>query len=128
MTRVNIVPVEELSDQHLIAEYNELPRCLKKKVNLNDAPIKYVLGKGHVKWAQNHCNFTFNRFIQIIKEMEYRGFNHNYGTEGLIHFNNNDYIVTVEDINLNRSRIKERYNVKPNWYRWTKRNKPLWLM
>ena len=49
MTRINLVKVEELSDQHLIAEYRELPRCLKQKVNLKDAPDRYTLGKGHVK-------------------------------------------------------------------------------
>ena len=128
MTRINIVPVTELSDQHLIAEYRELPRVLKQNVNIANAPIKYVLGKGHVKWAQKHCLFILNRFKQIIIEMEYRGFNHRYGVEGLTLFNDNDYLVTIEDIDLNRNRIKERYNIRPNWYRWTKRNKPLWLM
>lgn len=29
MTRINVVPVEELSDAWLIAEYRELPRVLK---------------------------------------------------------------------------------------------------
>lgn len=31
MTRINVIPVSELSDQHLIAEYRELPRVLKSK-------------------------------------------------------------------------------------------------
>lgn len=128
MTRINIVPVEELSDQHLIAEYNELPRCLKQRVNLSDAPSNYKLGKGHVKWAQNHCKFILNRFSQIISEMEFRGFNHKYTTDGLSLLLNNDYNVTANDIMINRNRIKERFNLKPNWYRWTKRNKPLWLI
>lgn len=32
MTRINLIPVKELSDQHLIREYQELPRCIKKKI------------------------------------------------------------------------------------------------
>ena len=27
MTRINCVPVTELHDRHLVAEYRELPRC-----------------------------------------------------------------------------------------------------
>jgi hypothetical protein len=38
-----------------------------------------------------------------------------------------EYYRTSEDIEINRQRIKEKYNIKPNWYRWTKRTKPDWL-
>lgn len=38
MTRINLVPVEELSNQHLVAEYRELPRCIKQKINTECAP------------------------------------------------------------------------------------------
>lgn len=51
MTRINVVPVFELSDQHLMAEYRELPRVIKQKINTTDAPRLYKLGLGHVKWA-----------------------------------------------------------------------------
>ena len=58
MTRINVVPVEVLSDKHLIAEYKEITRPFKKVVNavekgktINDFNIqdKYVLGKGKTK-------------------------------------------------------------------------------
>lgn len=29
MTRINLIPVEELTDQHLMAEYRELPMIVK---------------------------------------------------------------------------------------------------
>ena len=32
MTRINVIPPAELSDQHLIAEYRELPRVLKQNI------------------------------------------------------------------------------------------------
>ena len=51
MTRINLIDVEELSDQNLLAEYRELPRCIKQDINTDDAPDKYTLGKGHMKWA-----------------------------------------------------------------------------
>ena len=34
MTRINVVPVKELSDQHLIAEYRELQRVIKQQINI----------------------------------------------------------------------------------------------
>lgn len=41
MTRVNVIPVEELHDKHLIAEYREIPRIVnlvrknwKRKIHL----------------------------------------------------------------------------------------------
>ena len=57
MTRINIIPVEELMDQHLIAEYREitmvpvsLARTLSSKTGLDYKKISksYTLNKGHV--------------------------------------------------------------------------------
>lgn len=135
MTRINLVKVEELSDQHLIAEYRELPRCLKQNVNIKDAPERYTLGKGHVKWASMYPKFLLDRYSKIIKEMEYRGFNARYTCESLIDHikqNKNDslmniYLINDRDLNISKQRILERYKMKPNWYRWTKRDKPDWL-
>ena len=135
MTRINMVPVYELSDQHLIAEYRELPRCLKQNVNISDAPKKYTLGKGHVKWASKYPNLLLERYDNIIKEMNYRGFTTNYTCQSLrshIYANKkellkNKYIITEEDIEISKQRILERYNMKKDWYKWTKRNKPVWL-
>ena len=54
MTRINIIPVQELYDQHLIAEYREitmvpaaLKRTLKSKAGLNYSkiPNNYTLNK-----------------------------------------------------------------------------------
>ena len=53
MTRINIIPVSELYDQHLIAEYREitmvpaaLDRTLKSKI-----AQQYTLNKGHVYFS-----------------------------------------------------------------------------
>ena len=45
MTCINVIPVQELSDQHLIAEYHELPRVLKQDIDTTNAPERYRLGK-----------------------------------------------------------------------------------
>lgn len=64
MTRINQIPVEELSDQHLIREYNEIPRFIKQDINIEDSPTIYCLGKGHVKWCRKHWLFCLDRFIK----------------------------------------------------------------
>ena len=53
MTRINQIPVEELSDQHLIREYNEIPRFIKQDINIDDVT------------AIRH-NSRFNVFVFIL--------------------------------------------------------------
>ena len=129
MTRVNVVPAFELSDQHLIAEYRELPRCIKQDISISDAPETYCLGKGHMRWAKIHSAFLLDRYYHLCKEMKYRGFKISYSYGDLVEFwavnynaeANNFYFPTVEDINLCRSKLLEKIRMKPNWYKWTNR-------
>lgn len=128
MTRINVVPVEELSDQHLIAEYRELPRILKQNINISGAPLMYCLGKNHMKWASFHGKYCANRYQDLIIEMLYRGFHPRFTADGLLcRPSAIDYEPCQIDIAINRQRIKEKVNAKPNFYRWTKRQKPDWL-
>lgn len=133
MTRINVIPVCELSDQHLIAEYRELPRVIKQNINICDAPDCYTLGTGHMKWAARHWEYTINRFDELCNEMQYRGFTVNYTSLGfdkyVLKFNGIDgnYNLSDQDIALNRARIREKYNKKPDFYRWTRRPRPDWL-
>lgn len=133
MTRVNVIPVSELSDQHLIAEYHELPRVLKQDINICTAPDCYVLGTGHMRWACRYWKYTYNRFFEICAEMGYRGFCTNFTPESLkkytARFCNRagEYVPTMRDIELNRMRIREKYNKKPWFYKWTRRPKPDWI-
>ena len=132
MTRVNVIPVSELSDQHLIAEYHELPRAIKQKIDISNAPRCFVFGAGHMRWARAHWKFTCDRFYEICGEMKYRGFRVNFAPESLREYlgtcpTGGEYVVTDADIEKNRERIREKYNKKPEFYRWTRREKPGWL-
>ena len=132
MTRVNVIPPSELSDQHLIAEYHELPRVIKQKIDTSGAPGCFVLGAGHMRWARAHWKFTCDRFCEICAEMKYRGFNVNFAPESLREYvcnicGDGEYVVTNADIEKNRERIREKYNKKPEFYRWTRRKRPDWL-
>ena len=83
MTRINIIPVEELHDQHLIAEYREitmvpaaLNRTLKSKKGLDKTKISrnYTLNKGHVYFFYDKGEYLDKRYNQITQEMKRRGF------------------------------------------------------
>ena len=71
MTRINIIPVSELTDQHLIAEYREitmvpaaLMRTLNSKSGLNKQKIgnKFTLNKGHVYFFYDKGLYLYNRY------------------------------------------------------------------
>ena len=122
MTRINVVPVQELSRQHLIAEYREitrLPGNLKKSLNRKSKPFKmseippeYVLGSGHVKFFFNKMKFLKIRYEQLVTEMVSRGYHPTFTDSsifsecGILFFN--DYSPTPSALTLNRQRIKDR--------------------
>lgn len=135
MTRINVVSPSELSDAWLLAEYRELPRVILQQVNTADAPKKYLLGAGHVKWAKKHSSFVVARYVELCREMKSRGFKVNFSCDNLTDYHLghtyvkdcNFYEISAEDIALNRQRLIERYKSNPNAHRWTYRNKPSYL-
>ena len=112
MTRINVVPVQELCDKHLLAEYRELPRVFKLARPCPDAPKEYTLGAGHVKFFYDKLKFLQERFIQIVLEMDIRGITTTFRmtpavdpSRALLY---GDYTPTPEALALNRARIAER--------------------
>lgn len=128
MTRINVVPVKELCDQHLLAEWRELPR-IKSSINksfnrknkpfsIQEIPDNYVLGKGHVKFFFNKLIYLFKRHKELTEECIKRGINLNNRESLQFEFNvsyMNDYKPTDEALRINRERIKERMPVKPRY-------------
>lgn len=119
MTRINVVPVSELTDKHLVAEYRELPRIYNAALKFyvdgekGNVPEIYVLGTGHMKFFYYKLNYIHKRHIELIEEMKTRGFHTNFTGEIPENIKLpkrfwNDYIPTNEAIALNRKRIKER--------------------
>ena len=142
MTRINLVPVEELTDQHLMAEYRELPRipnALVKLISshgpdkiLEDIPETYRLGKGHVKFFYDKGGFLLRRYADIVDELVLRGFKltnpdreHVFTIyRGIVHrecgigdYFVQDYVPTEEALVLSRARIAEKIAMKPHWYK-----------
>ena len=139
MTRINLVPITELSDQHLVAEYREifmvgpsLQRSLKSP-NWNKTketlPKEFTLNKGHVKFFYNKGKYLYNRYLELIKEMKNRGmrpdplrkFKREQWPDELF----NDWIPSANDLEIIRERIQLRIKQKPTWYRWSKNERAL---
>ena len=134
MTRINLVDPSELSDQHLVAEYREifmvgssLQRSLKSKnweKTLANIPKKYTLNKGHVTFFYNKGKYLYKRYKLLIKEMKNRGMNpdseRKFKTEQWPDELFNDWEPELDDYKVIRARIKEKIEMKPDWYRFTK--------
>ena len=134
MTRINLVDPSELSDQHLVAEYREifmvgssLQRSLKSKnweKTLANIPKKYTLNKGHVTFFYNKGKYLYKRYELLIKEMKNRGMNpdseRKFKTEQWPDELFNDWEPELDDYKVIRARIKEKIEMKPDWYRFTK--------
>ena len=134
MTRINLVDPSELSDQHLVAEYREifmvgssLQRSLKSKnwdKTLANIPKKYTLNKGHVTFFYNKGKYLYKRYELLIEEMKNRGMNpdseRKFKTEQWPDELFNDWEPEPDDYKVIRARIKEKIEMKPDWYRFTK--------
>jgi deoxyribonuclease (pyrimidine dimer) len=121
MTRINVVPVSELSRQHLVAEYRELPRLFAlvgKAIDRGETPRDprnpdaYTLGKGHVRFFYSRMRYILNRNAELFDEMIFRGYNPKYAPVVALEpkFRNwmGDYLPTEEALAINRARILER--------------------
>lgn len=139
MTRINVLEVGILSDQHLMAEYRELPRMLpyitawiNQGCPTDKIPSTYVLGKGHMKFFLDKFHWLVRRHSRIVMELVHvRGYNlkhtdtlHLAGTtppENPI-----QYTPTAIDISLNQERIVEKLRLRPSFYTWTNTPIPIW--
>lgn len=123
MTRINsAIPVQNLTDEHLLAEHREikrLPWCLENAIesgSIKNIPEKFTLGKGHVLFFLDKMSFTHKRYCQIHEELKRRGFNiANYHErwQNVPARYNNDYTSTVEERDLLIERISERIMNSP---------------
>lgn len=119
MTRINCVPVEELSGPHLVAEYRELPRvfALAQKAAARGSfsqPNCYTLGKGHMLFFYTRLGYLARRHVALVNEMKRRNYKPSFAGVRREDFPAipdhywNDWTPTEEALSLNRQRIKER--------------------
>lgn len=78
MTRINVgIDPAELCDQHLLAEYRELPRLWNFKPK-SQAPDSFRLGAGHVLWCAQYPGMLADRYSGLVREMLARNITVNY--------------------------------------------------
>ena len=126
MTRINCIPVSELTNKHLLAEYRELPRVSaliwnwwnKTQMQFFEdyvfihptVPNSYILGTGHVRFFYDKGEYLRRRFEdEIVPEMIKRGFKVNF-TKYRMHPNlcNKEWKPDEEAMSINRKRISDR--------------------
>lgn len=126
MTRINCIPVAELTRQHLLAEYRELPRVFglvrryqakggdPAQLRLHGQPKEYVLGKGHVLFFYDRLSWLAQRHTQLVLEMTLRHYKPtfieamNVSHSDLARHWWNEWEPTPGAIAINRARITDR--------------------
>ena len=133
MTRINTIHPSDLLDQHLIAEWRELPRIPntiisgKAKVNLKSIPANYKLGTGHVLFFYNKLTYLQKRHLLICNEMDKRGIKRDtLVCVNLESINDvykavlcNDWLPSTVDHDVNIERLTERFDLRKRGYHLT---------
>ncbi len=130
MVRINLLKPKQLTDQHLIAEYNEILMLFghaKKFPKINKMPNDYCLGKGHITFFKNKLLYLKKRHEELKKEMKQR----RYATNKTIDLKLYDQALAKDwkpkecDKELIRKRITEKLKKKPEYYRYYGEKKPI---
>jgi len=125
MTRINCVPVAELCDQHLLAEFREITRVPnqiltgKLRTDYSDKPQFYTMGKGHVKFFVEKGHYLHQRYLQLTSECRRRGFNITpifpMASALVAKQAYKEWVPDSAALNLNRQRICQRMPISPRW-------------
>lgn len=111
MTRINCIPVEILTDQHLQAEYREITRVssLARPLASHEEVTSYRMGTGHVKFFYDKGHYLALRTMELLDELRRRGFSwqvkvYKKHRPGL----NNPYEPSPTDLMTNIERLRAR--------------------
>ena len=130
MVRINLLNPQQLSDQHLVAEYLEiimLTAYVRKYPRLNNIPEKYTLGQGHIKFFKNKLRYLQQRHELLKLEMRQRGFKARVklNLQQIPSHLFNNWQPQKEDYKIIRQRINEKLEKKPYFYRYYGEHRPL---
>lgn len=129
MTRLNVIPVCELSDSHLLSELREAPRLFthveKYGIKPSKIPPDYVLGKGHVHFFTNKLAYVYKRVIALHKTCLKRGIKSKFNLDDwrrryatLPPEFKVEYLPSREAMAINRKRIQDRIRANPKQHRY----------
>lgn len=122
MVRVNLVPPNELADQHLVAEYREillLAGYVERHPSLENLPKEYALGRGHMRFFKDKLGYLSKRHESIRAEMKKRGFTPRIrlSTKGFSRRHLGQWKPGKRDIEIAKRRLLQRLLGKPRFYR-----------
>lgn len=118
MTRINCLPVETLSDKHLLAEYKEITRpfnkvekrILAQTMKQVSIPPHYILGTGHETFFFNKLHYLHQRYQQLCQELLRRSVN-----------------VNLDQFNEISTWIEKTFTHTPYWNDWKPRPEDMYL-
>ena len=130
MTRINTIAPSLLLDQHLVAEWRELPRIPNElikypnRLKLEEIPHTYTMGAGHVKFFRDKLLWLSERHTMLCNEMDSRGINRDPNVcvdlsslpSVTAMFAANDWSPTCQDHLVNFDRICERWQLRKRKY------------
>lgn len=134
MTRVNLVPVSELANQHLFAEFREIrhiPKALARSLKtqsvekvLKKIPREFTLNCGHVLFFYDKGAYLRRRYEQLTEELIARGYNINRDAkfdpdDVMVGMWDGDYEPDERALVIIRERISEKIMLKPEFYIWS---------
>lgn len=120
MTRINVgIDPSLLCDQHLAAEYRELPRIYNLAVRYRDhircpfvrdgvIPSSFRLGKGHMKFFIDKGRYLEQRWRSICDERRRRGHVVNLSWRSWPANLNGNWTPSIEDRRIVEVRVAER--------------------
>ena len=135
MTRINLVDPSELADQHLFAEWREIkmvPAALKRSLRtktlaqvLRSIPKDFTLNTGHVLFFYDKLKYLSNRYDLLSEELRNRGYRKDLEWNAFSEYCENlapcffrDYNPTDTALITIRTRIQEKIDLKPDWYKY----------
>ena len=123
--RINIIPVQELADQHLRAEYLEIKfsadyyrRSKGSPMGIDKSRIseKYILETGHAYMWYDKFMYVVKRNDELCAEMRARGYKVNYPIINTHQVDENwnwgDFNPTHDEMKVNVARIYQRIEMK----------------
>jgi deoxyribonuclease (pyrimidine dimer) len=128
MTRINLVPPQLLSNQHLIAEHKEIlqlngqfKKSLNNKKGIYDFPKNFKLNKGHVKFFYSRGKYLHKRFELIQEELSRRGYESKSIFDNSLYVENNmynDWEPKLIDYLIILQRLFEKLETKKSYYKY----------
>lgn len=131
MTRINIIPPQLLTDQHLRAEWREISRLPSNYSRLSSKakiPKEFTLGTGHVLFFVLKPFYTLNRYQELCEELRIRKYSFTDFSENWNVYKELEKEVwkpSTKDFQIIYQRLEEKILMKANWYKY--KSEPIYV-